>query len=58
MENKVKKRPFEFSDIIKKSFKDLKAAFINILIIKHFDPTKRIRVETNTSGFAITSILF
>ena len=42
---------------VKKAFKDLKIAFTTILVLRYFNPELLIRVETNISGYTISSIL-
>jgi hypothetical protein len=54
MENRRKTGPFHFTKEARKSFESLKAAFTTTPVLIHFNPAKKIRVETNTSKFAIT----
>jgi hypothetical protein len=35
------------------SFQNLKTAFTQAPILIHFDPSKKVRVETDASGFAL-----
>ena len=53
MENGRKTGPFHFSNKARKSFKSLKDAFIKAPVLIHFDPSKKIRVKTDASKFAI-----
>jgi hypothetical protein len=53
IENKRKTRSFYFTKEVRKSFESLKAAFTTALILIYFDPSKKIRVEIDTSKFAI-----
>jgi hypothetical protein len=39
------------------AFDQLKAAFVSAPVLRHFDPSRPIRVETDASGFAIAGIL-
>ncbi len=55
MENGKKTRPFHFTKEARKSFKSLKAAFTITLILIHFNPAKKIKIEINALKFAIAS---
>jgi hypothetical protein len=57
MERGRKKGPFTLSDEARSSFKELKRAFASPPILRHFNPTRLVKVVTDTSGFAITGIL-
>ena len=39
------------------AFRILKTRFISTPILRYFDPTRKIRIETNISAFAILGIL-
>ena len=41
----------------KKAFNQLRLAFIEAPILRHFDLESHIRIETNTSGYAIGGVL-
>ena len=41
----------------KEVFRKLKVAFAMALVLQHFDLKKPIRIETDTSGFAVAVIL-
>ena len=49
--------PFSFSDEVRSTFVELKEKFSSTPMLRHFDPEKAIRLETDTSAFAITGIL-
>jgi hypothetical protein len=53
MENGRKTGSFYFTEEARKSFESLKAAFTTAPVLIHFDPSKKIRVETDASKFAI-----
>jgi hypothetical protein len=57
MERGRKKGPFTLLDKAWSSFKELKRAFASPPILRHFDPTRPVKVVTNASGFAIAGIL-
>lgn len=42
---------------VKGAFVKLKKAFIKALILRYFNPKKRIVVETDASGFTISGII-
>jgi hypothetical protein len=48
---------FQMTDGVQAAFEQLKDAFTSAPMLKHFDPSRRIRLETDTSGFAIAGIL-
>jgi hypothetical protein len=48
---------WKWTEAADKAFKWLKEAFTTATILAHFDPRKRIRVETDASKFAIAAIL-
>jgi hypothetical protein len=39
------------------AFAELRRAFLSAPILKHFDPLRPIRVETNASGYAIGGVM-
>ena len=49
--------PFEFGADAKLAFERLKATFTQAPLLRHFNPEKPIRLETDASGFAIAGIL-
>ena len=55
--NGKKAGPYIMTDEVRKAFKRLKNAFSSAPVLQHFDPSKPIRIETDTSGFAIAGIL-
>jgi hypothetical protein len=48
---------FQWTGEAEDSFQRLKAAFTTAPMLRHFDPARRILVETDASGFAIAGIL-
>jgi hypothetical protein len=54
MENGRKTGSFYFTKEVRKSFKSLKVIFTTAPVLIYFDPSKKIRVETDTSKFIIT----
>jgi hypothetical protein len=52
-----KSGPFIWTDEAAESFKTLKKAFTITPVLVYFDPSKKIRVETDASKFAITSTI-
>jgi transposase InsO family protein len=48
---------FKFPPEAEEAFKALKKAFTSAPILQHFDPKKRITVETDASGFAVGGVL-
>ncbi|KAJ6436582.1 hypothetical protein O9K51_10824 [Purpureocillium lavendulum] len=50
-------RPWLLEPRAVRAFEDLKTAFQNGPILKHFDPSKPIRIETDASQFAIGAII-
>ena len=53
----VKAGPFEWPDGAERAFRQLLNAFTDVPILRHFDPVRKIRVETDASNFAIAGIL-
>ena len=49
--------PFVFGADAETAFEQLKKAFMQAPLLRHFDPKKPIRLETDASGFAIAGIL-
>ena len=49
--------PFAFPAEAREAFEALKTTFTTAPILVHFDPTKRILVETDASGFAIGAVI-
>ena len=49
--------PFLFSDEVCSTFVELKEKFSSTLMLRHFDPEKAVRLETDASAFAIAGIL-
>ena len=43
---------------VKMTFEWLKAAFVTALILRHFDPTQKICIKSDASGFTISAIIF
>jgi transposase InsO family protein len=54
---KVTHRQWQWNTAAEKAFTWLKKAFCCTTILAHFDPCKRIRVETDASKYAIAAIL-
>jgi len=54
MENGRKTGPYHFGKEARESFMNLKHAFSQPPVLIHFDPSKKIRVETDASKFAVT----
>jgi hypothetical protein len=52
-----KSGPFEITTIARKSFKTLKTMFTTTLVLVHFDPSKKICIETDISKFTITGTI-
>jgi hypothetical protein len=48
---------FSFPTKAQEAFQGLKTIFTTAPILVHFDLTKRILVETDASGFAITAVI-
>ena len=48
---------FLMTDEAKRAFELLKYAFTSAPMLRHYDPQKQIRVETDASGFAIAGVL-
>jgi RNase H-like domain found in reverse transcriptase/Reverse transcriptase (RNA-dependent DNA polymerase) len=57
MEKGRKSGPFEMTTAARESFKTLKTAFTTTPVLVHFDPSKKIRVETDASKFAIAGTI-
>jgi hypothetical protein len=57
MEGGRKKGPFILLDKAWSFFGELKKAFTRPPILRHFNPTRPVKVVTNTSRFVITGIL-
>jgi hypothetical protein len=57
MEKGRKSGPFVWTDEAAESFKTLKKAFTTTPILVHFDPSKKIRIETDISKFAIAGTI-
>jgi hypothetical protein len=55
--NGKKEGPFEWSDSAEQAFRTLIDAFTKAPVLIHFDPVRRIRVETDASAFAAAAIL-
>ncbi|KAJ9271473.1 hypothetical protein DTO212C5_2553 [Paecilomyces variotii] len=49
--------PLEWTPEAQKAFEDLKTAFIEPLVLRHYDPEKPIIVATDALGFALAAIL-
>jgi len=57
MEKGVKTSPFNWTDNAETAFCRLRKAFTTAPILRHFDPSLHIRVETDASGYAVAGIL-
>jgi len=53
----MKTGPFVWTDNAAAAFRQLRKAFIIAPILRHFDPSLLIRVEIDTSRFAVVGIL-
>ena len=49
--------PFEWPDDAEQAFQQLCQKFTEAPLLRHFDPSQRIRVETDASAFAIAGII-
>jgi hypothetical protein len=49
--------PIKLTPKVRGAFTSLKVAFLGIPILVYYDPDRPTRVETNTSGCAISGIL-
>jgi hypothetical protein len=49
--------PFDWRAEVQSAFDELKACFTQAPILRMYDPSKPLRVETDASGFAIGAIL-
>ena len=49
--------PFSFSDEARSTFVELKEKFSSTPMLRHFDPEKAVRLETDASAFTIAGIL-
>ncbi|XP_044717367.1 reverse transcriptase (RNA-dependent DNA polymerase) domain-containing protein [Hirsutella rhossiliensis] len=50
-------KPFKLDPKAMRAFEDLKTAFTCGPVLRHFDPSKTIRIETDASQFAIGAII-
>jgi hypothetical protein len=57
MERGRKTSPFQWIEVAQESFQLLKDAFTLTLVLVHFDPSKKVRVETDASKFAIAGTI-
>ena len=51
------KTPFLLTDAAAAAFQRLKDAFLTAPLLRHYDPTRPIQVETDASGFALAGVL-
>ena len=51
------KNPVFLTADVRQAFTRLRQAFIKAPIFSHFDPECHIRIETDTSGYAISGVL-
>ena len=49
--------PFHLTPEGEESFETLKEAFMKAPLLRHFDPTRKIRIESDASGYAVSAIL-
>jgi transposase InsO family protein len=56
-QNGKKPEPLAWNREANLAFAKLKACFTQAGVLRHFDPTQRIRIETDASGYAIAGIL-
>lgn len=57
MKNGRKPGGFEWGDAEEQAFSQIKAAFQQAPLLRHFDPNLPLRLETDASGFAVAAIL-
>lgn len=57
MEKGRKTGPFVWTDSAQHAFSRLKELFTTAPILQHYDPSRRTRVETDASGFALSGVL-
>ena len=57
MERGRKTGPFQWTEAAQESFQLLKDAFTSAPVLVHFDPSKKVRVETDASKFAIAGTI-
>jgi len=55
--NGIKLGPFEFPPRAEEAFKRLKQAFMSAPMLRHYDPAKPTRLETDASGFALAGVI-
>ena len=48
---------FQLNDICEKAFQDLKIAFTSAPILHHFDPDRKVIIETDAADYVPTGIL-
>ena len=56
--DKYPRKSFTLTPKALQSFKDLKKAFTNLPLIRHFNPNKPILVQTNASKWGIGAIMY
>ena len=56
-ENGKKKGPFEWPESAEQAFRQLCDIFMSASLLTHYDPSKKIRVKTDASNFAVADIL-
>jgi hypothetical protein len=52
-----KDTPFVWSTACQRSFKRLQKSFVSAIILHHFDPERKIMVDTNGSNLVIIGVL-
>jgi len=57
MEKGKKKGPFKWTEEAAQAFRTLKACFVEGVMLRHYDPQKPCRLETDASGFGIGAVL-
>ena len=57
MEKGRKSGLFKWTNTAKESFKALKIAFTTVPVLTHFNPLRKIRLETDASKFVITKTI-
>ena len=55
--NGKKLGPFEFPPKAEEAFQKLKQAFASASMLRHYDPAKPTRLETDASGFALAGVI-
>jgi hypothetical protein len=57
MQKGKKSGPFHWPREASDAFRKLQDYFTNVLMLQHYNPFYRLRMETDVSGFGLTAIL-